>query len=136
MKELAGFREIEHTADWELQVWAPEFAGLLEQAALGMLALSGTRLAQAPRIQRNLDLHADDAESLLVSFLSELNYIAGVENIAFDRYRLILNGFDLHGEMDGAPVASIDKEIKAVTYHNLALQQFADGLRVNIVFDV
>jgi len=39
----SGFREREHTADWELQVWAPSFSGLLEQAARGMYALSGTR---------------------------------------------------------------------------------------------
>ena len=36
-----GYREIEHTADWELKVWAPDLRGLLEQAARGMYALSG-----------------------------------------------------------------------------------------------
>jgi SHS2 domain-containing protein len=38
--------------------------------------------------------------------------------------------------MDGAPIASMDKEIKAVTWHNLRVRREADGLRVNIVFDV
>jgi SHS2 domain-containing protein len=30
----------------------------------------------------------------------------------------------------------LDKEIKAVTYHNLAVRQTETGLAVNIVFDV
>ena len=28
--EMAGYREVEHTADWELEVWATDLAGLLE----------------------------------------------------------------------------------------------------------
>ncbi|MFC2053874.1 archease, partial [Chloroflexota bacterium] len=34
-REIAGFREIEHTADWELEVWAPDILELLKQAAIG-----------------------------------------------------------------------------------------------------
>ena len=26
-----GFRENEHTADWALEVWAPDFPGIIEQ---------------------------------------------------------------------------------------------------------
>ena len=64
----AGFQEVEHTADWELHVWAPDLGALLEQAARGMYQLSGTRLAGAPRVRRNLEIQAVDAESLLVRF--------------------------------------------------------------------
>ena len=41
---MAGYRELEHTADWELEAWADDLPGLLEQAARGMYALSGVRL--------------------------------------------------------------------------------------------
>lgn len=133
---LAGYREIEHTADWELEVWSPDLTGLLEQAARGMLALAGTRLADGPRVQRELDVTAGDAENLLVAFLSELLYISEMEAVAFDNYDLRLEGFRLQAALDGAPIASMDKEIKAVTYHKLSVQRRDDGLRVNIVFDV
>ncbi len=62
----SGYKEIEHTADWELEVWAPDLLGLLEQAARGMYALSGTCLAPGTRLRRSLSLPANDPESLLV----------------------------------------------------------------------
>jgi SHS2 domain-containing protein len=33
-------------------------------------------------------------------------------------------------------IASLDKEIKAVTYHNLAVRQTRNGFEAHIVFDV
>jgi len=30
MPEAAGYRIIEHTADWQIEAWAPDLTGLLE----------------------------------------------------------------------------------------------------------
>jgi SHS2 domain-containing protein len=132
----SGFMEVEHTADWELEVWAPDLAGLLEQAARGMYALAGARLQDGPRQRRSFTLWAIDPERQLVSFLSELLYIGEQERLGFDRYQLALQGDQLHAELEGAVLASLDKEIKAVTYHKLAIQAGESGLEVRIVFDV
>ncbi len=131
-----GYREIEHTADWELEVWAPDLPGLLEQAARGMYALSGTRLEPTLPARRELDLKAEDAEGLLVVFLGELLHYIEKDNLAFDEFQIKLHGYALHAYLRGGQVQNIDKEIKAVTYHNLAVRHSDDGLRVNIVFDV
>ena len=48
-KQSSGFREKEHTADWELDVWAPDLPALLEQAARGMYWLMGARLEEGAR---------------------------------------------------------------------------------------
>jgi SHS2 domain-containing protein len=136
METTAGYREIEHTADWELEVWAPDMPSLLEQAARGMMALSHTTLQPGPRVQREITVDAADDESLLVGFLSELLYITEMESIAFDGFDLRLEGDRLHAKLSGAPVEAADKEIKAVTYHNLRVRRENGGLRVNIVFDV
>jgi SHS2 domain-containing protein len=137
MSTLFGFREMAHTADWELEVWAPDLTGLLEQAALGMFAISGTHLRPGERQVRSLDLHALDAESLLVRFLTELLWLCQQEGLAFDGFWFTLEpGWVLHVELSGAPIASQEKEIKAVTYHNLVIRRLAKGLAVNIVFDV
>jgi SHS2 domain-containing protein len=133
---LAGYREVEHTADWELEVWAMDLPGLLEQAAQGMYSLSGMRLRLEPRLVRTLNLKANDCETLLVKFLSELLYITEQEWIGFDKFRITVDGFDLEAELEGAQLASLDKEIKAVTYHRLAVRQVGGKLRVNVVFDV
>src|SRR3990170_8764539 len=126
-KGEAGFREIAHTADWELLVWAPDLCSLLEQAARGMYALAGTRLSTGPRLDRKIDLQTTDRESLLVSFLAELLYLGEVEGLGFDTFDLALEKEVLHAQLGGAPVASQIKEIKAVTYHNLAIRQTESG---------
>lgn len=134
----AGFQENEHTADWELSVWAPDMPGLLEQAARGMYALCAISLDgnAAARRTHSLELTAPDPETLLVSFLEELLYLAEQERIAFDTFQLHLEGERLRADLSGAPIRAQGKEIKAVTYHNLAVRQGPHGLEANIVFDV
>lgn len=135
-EKIAGFREIEHTADWELNVWAPDYPGLLEQAARGMYALSGAKLTDGPRQARDLILSERDHESMLVSFLSELLYLGEMERVGFDTFSLRIEGDLMEAHLEGAPLESIAKEIKAVTYHHLVLRTTGRGLEVNIVFDV
>jgi SHS2 domain-containing protein len=132
----AGFREIAHTADWELEVWAPDLPALLEQAARGMYALSGARLRRGERAQRHLELGFQDGEAALVQFLNELLFLGEQEGLAFDSFDLRLEDAALHASLEGAPLVGLDKEIKAVTYHRLCIQTGPDGLRTRIVFDV
>jgi SHS2 domain-containing protein len=132
----SGYCEIEHAADWELQVWAPSLASLLEQAARGMYALTGAELQEGAHQIRIIELSASDPESLLVSFLSELLYLSEQENLGFYSYNLEINGSALKAELHGAPLIQLNKEIKAITYHNMVISKTNRGLEVNIVFDV
>ena len=134
--EVAGYREIEHTADWELYVWAPDFLALLETAAQGMYALAHTTLMDAPRTSRSFELPLTDRESLLVDFLAELLFFNENENLAFDQFRLDFSGNGLKARVSGAYIRGQAKEIKAVTYHRLQIRETERGLEVNIVFDV
>jgi SHS2 domain-containing protein len=132
----AGFREIEHTADWQLEAWAPDLPGLLEQAARGMYSLAGACLGDEPRCGRSILINGEDAETLLVRFLSELLYIEEREGLGFDEFKFTLQDKVLEVYLSGAPLASWGKEIKAVTYHNLKVRTSSQGLDVNIVFDI
>ena len=134
--ETAGYIEIEHTADWELKVWGLELSDLFEQAALGMFALAGLVLQSKPRLSRSIKMQNVDIESLLVDFLSELLYFSEVEEIGFDSFDIRINGCVLNATLHGAPLDTISREIKAVTYHNLAVNEGVSGLEVSIVFDV
>jgi len=136
MGTSAGYRELEHTADWELEVWAPDFTGLLEQAARGMYALSGARCGNAPLEARTFSLHSTDRVTLLVSFLAELLYFQERDGLVFHTFHLSLDVDKLQVELQGAQLAGLDKEIKAVTYHNLRLSLTERGLEARIVFDV
>jgi len=136
MSTQAGFRENAHTADWELEVWAPDLPALFEQAARGMYYLSGVRLQETPRQERMLELSAIDHESLLVAFLEELLYLQGVEGLAFDTFEIEIQDGHLRARLQGAPLAGLGKEIKAVTYHKLNIRPSQRGYEVTIVFDV
>ena len=137
MTPVFGFRENAHTADWELEVWAPDLPGLLEQAARGMYSLAGVRLQTGMLQTRVIKLHAEDAESLLVRFLNELLWLEQEQGLGFDRISISIDDqLKLKAKLSGSPITTLDKEIKAVTYHNLAVQTTSQGLRVKIVFDV
>ena len=137
MAEIAGYRELEHTADWQLEAWAPDLPGLLEQCARGMQALSGVQLDPGAEPDwRTLTLSAADPESLLVSFLSELLYLSEQESLACERFELSLAGHDLRANLRCRAILRLEKEIKAVTYHNLEVVSTSQGLRTRVVFDV
>lgn len=131
-----GFTEIEHTADWALKVWAPDLALLFAQAAEGMYWLMETRLAPDPRVERVVEVEGSDAESRLVNFLSELLYLSESEGLGFDQYEVAFEKNRLQAVVRGAPVAVRKKEIKAVTFHNLAIRRSGEVYTVTIVFDV
>jgi len=135
-KSEAGFRELEHTADWQLEVWAPDLPGLFAQAALGMYELSGIRLDPANRVSEELELESRDHESLLVEFLHELLYLGESRGLAFDDFNIKIEDAKLSARMGGGAIADQNKEIKAVTYHDLKIQEGPRGLEAKIVFDV
>ena len=136
MSQPAGFQERAHTADWALDVWAPDLPTLLKQAARGMTALMGLHTRSAPRVSHAFDLPFADRESLLVGFLSELLYLSARDGLGFDQFDLTLTADQLHAVVGGQPIDHLAKEIKAVTYHNLRVVETARGLEATIVFDV
>jgi SHS2 domain-containing protein len=137
MSTRFGFREHAHTADWELEVWAPALPTLLEGAACGMYALSGMQIQPGQSQTRTIMLHGEDAESLLVKFLTELLWLEQEEGLGFDNFSITVDSQNnLQADLNGGLISKLDKEIKAVTYHNLEVQTTEKGLRVKIVFDV
>jgi len=131
-----GHRELEHTADWALEVWAPDLAALLAEAARGMYRLMGVVLADGPRQGRRIELAGADRESLLVDFLAELLYLAESEGLAFDVFEIEAEEERIAASLEGAPMRSHAKDIKAVTYHHLEVRDTARGVDTRIVFDV
>jgi protein archease len=131
-----GFEEISHTADWSARVWAPDVPTLFKEAARAMNSLSGTVIGTNGRVCRSLEVEGPDLESLLVAFLSELVYYQEQENLTFDEFDLRVAGQWLKVAMEGAQIESVDKAIKAVTYHNLKIERSTEGFETTIVFDV
>lgn len=132
----SGFEELPHTADWQMRVWATSLPGLFAEAARGMNALAGIKPSPGARVRREFEAEAADAESLLVAFLSELVWAAEQENLIFDAFEIVLKDSKLKVKMSGGHILSVNKSIKAVTYHNLQIRKTGDGFQVEIVLDV
>lgn len=133
-----GYEIVEHTADWALRVRGATLAELLSNAAEGMASLLVADLEEAPDdVVRDVVVTAYDAESLLVEWLSELAYWAESEQLVFPQATVThVTPTELKATVTGGRATEMHKHIKAVTYHNLAIRETADGLEATIVFDV
>ncbi len=131
-----GFEEIPHTADWAMRVWASDLPSLFEEAAHGMNTLAGIKFIEGAKVNKHFETEAPDSESLLVAFLSELIYFQEQENLGFSIFDIRILDSRISVDMEGMQIKSVDKAIKAVTYHNLKIQKTARGLEVEIVLDV
>lgn len=132
----AGYCEIEHTADWEIEAWAPNIVQLIEQTARGMYSLMNPILVDEKRVSRAIKVISNDYEGVIVGFLNELLFHLEQEGLAFNEYQLTLEGFILIAEIKGARVSQIDKQIKAATWHKIAIVEQEGILKIRIVFDV
>ncbi len=135
--QAKSFEEIEHTADWAYRVRGKNLAELFIQAALGLYTLVGMQLASGERVTRSLQLKAIDRESLLVAWLNELLYFHESEGLGFERLEIQhLDETSIQAKVTGATTQQWLKDIKAVTYHNLAIRETESGLEVTLVLDV
>jgi SHS2 domain-containing protein len=134
--ELA-YRLLSHTADLALEVQGASLEELFANAALGMFAQM-VDLASIPRlVQQTVDVAADDHESLLVAWLSELLFLRETKCEAYCSFEVSFPAPGaLHGIALGAPWRAFDRPVKAVTYHGLTIAQGTAGYRAAIVFDV
>ena len=133
-----AFEEIEHTADRALKIYGRNLEELLLNAACGLNSLMGADgdLNSTP-ITKSIALDAMDAESLLVDWLSELAFWAETEMLVFNKFDLQnVSPNHVKAVIYGSRAGRIEKQIKAVTYHNLEIVKTETGLAATVVFDV
>jgi SHS2 domain-containing protein len=132
-----AFQEVEHTADWAIQVRGRDLRELFVNAALGMATLMADVKIVEPNVERQVGLEEFDVETLLVSWLSELLWLNEETGAVFVRYDItMLTPTRLKARVWGGPASSQWKHIKAVTFHGLRIEETADGCEVTVIFDV
>ena len=143
------FEQLSHTADIEIRVYGITLQQLFEHALIGMFQVIGPKVvgcrienervvcAQLPQI-RELDVSSFDIESLLVDFLSEAWYFSDIHNEAYLKADIHeLTQTHIRATLHGVEVQGFDVvEIKAVTYHDLHIEQLNGMWQTNIVFDI
>jgi SHS2 domain-containing protein len=131
------FEEIEHTADIALRVWGRDLTALFANAAYGMAYLLTDVEGTIPTVSHEFELEAEDAEILLVEWLSELLFLGERDDVVFtviDILRVTPNR--LSAAVRGGPVEERSSHIKAVTFSELQIARTDEGYETVIVFDV
>jgi len=132
-----GFVEIEHTADISLRVWSTTLEDLFKLAVDGMNSIIEIKLDNNdPGKYQEFCIEDIDLESMLVSLLNEINYKIQQEFECAKIMEIIVENEKISGRLFLNGIISFRKEIKAVTYHNLKIDQSQKGYSVVIVFDV
>jgi SHS2 domain-containing protein len=132
------FEEVEHTADRALRIHGRDLSELFANAAAGLNSLLlGSVTGDDVSVAKRIELEAVDRESLLVAWLSELAFWAETESLIFSRFDFTeLSPGRLKAVIHGGRVAALEKHVKAVTFHELAVRSGPEGLVVTVVFDV
>ncbi|MGE0681901.1 MAG: archease [Candidatus Binatia bacterium] len=135
------FREIEHTADLGIEVEAETTADLFRCAGLALFSFMVNLENVQPHEERFVTVQAEDWEELFHDWLSHLlreflqnGFIAvniKIENIDPTRLSARVTGEKLDYNRH-----EFETEIKAVTYHQLAVTQENDHWRAHVIFDV
>jgi len=131
----------EHTADLGLRVRAGDLATLFCDAARGLCAMvvepepHGT-----PLRRREFRIEAESRELLLFDWLAELLFVLDAE-------RVLLGDFEVALGEDGLRASASEfaferdkyqllREVKAITYHGLRVEQTADGWLAEVIVDI
>ena len=142
MAERPDYKEIEHTADVGLELEAPDLKAAFELAAASMFDLMCDLDSVGDGVCRTVHIRARDAdlENMMVRWLTELLYV-------FESERLLLSGFDVRkltsdaieadvaGERYDPARHAFKSELKAATYHDIAVNQTEGVWFVRVIFD-
>ena len=139
-EDAALFCEFEHTGDLGIEVTAPTRGELFRRAAIALGALLVERAGVAEIEQREIAVEAETDLDLMHDLLTELLALFTVEGFIWrdasvkeaDRSLRVT----LRGERFDPTRHAFRGEIKAVTYHQLMVEDSSEGWRSRVIFDV
>lgn len=138
---LVMYEVFEHTADLGLRVRASSVDELFADAAKGLLTMlvANPESVRSVRTQR-IELTADSPDLLLLDWLSEILFLYDVERLLLSRFSVRVQQRHLVAECSGEAVDGqrhqLDHEIKAITYHDLIVEQSESGWLAEVIVDI
>lgn len=135
-----SFEVLEHTADIGFRASGASWSELLMNASLALVSIAMELEDIEPRTAYPIAAQGEDRESLLVNWLSEVLYYVDGEQVALRRFEMqradegsaVGIGFgEPRGERHHAKLI-----VKGVTYHQLLVEQKADGWVCEVFLDI
>ena len=134
------FEILDHTADVGIIAHGADLRQAFANAAQGLFSLITDLDDVEEALHRDIELSADDRESLLVGWLNELVYYFDAEGILFRRFDIFeLNDRHLkarvYGEKADGAKHKLKTGVKGTTYHMLKIEK-DKGYRIQVLFDI
>ena len=137
-----AYEFFDHTADIGAHVYGRTLEELFANAACAMYEAMGSLTKGKERIEKSVNLEAASLEDLLHDWLAELLYEAESNHVLYDEFEITkLAPPQLVASLRGNSIdfthSQTNEEIKAVTYHQLRVEQLPDQTwRAVVIFDV
>lgn len=138
---MKKYELLEHTADIGIIAYGKTKEEAFEIAAEAMFDL----ICPLEKIEEkecfDIEVDAEDLESLLVTWLNELLYVYEVQKLLFKRFEVTLIGNNqlishCYGEKVDPKKHEIIREIKAATYNLLKIEPKDEKWVIQVVFDI
>jgi SHS2 domain-containing protein len=135
------FRIVEHTADTGIEVEAASLEDLFAGAATGMFSIMVDPDTVTAVVSREIGLEAGDLEGLMFTWLNELLYLLGAEELVLSRFEVkTVSGARIEATAWGETI-DLGKhrmmgEIKAATYHQMTVEKRGQSWFARVIFDV
>lgn len=138
---MQPFRILEHTADIGFEAYGATREQVFANAARALFHLVVDLDSVEARKRVNVRVEGTDQPSLLVDWLSELLYLHDAEGWLFSDFRVGLVGdTELVAEARGEKLDPARHQmkllVKAITYHQLVLEQTPEGWRAQVYVDI
>lgn len=131
------WQELQHTADWAIAVRAASQRQLFAHAAAAMYALQDADPARPIVLARTIQAEADAPADLLVAWLNRLLLRQELGGEMYTRFEIhAISPRGVLGVAYGYRGAPTHTAIKAVTYHDLSVEESGDGWTARVTFDV
>ncbi len=137
----SGYRILEHPSDVGIEATGASLKEAFENAAMGLLSIITDIESVETEEERYIQLKGIDTENLLVKWLSEILYLYDGEDFVVGRVEIeSISPNRLEAIVSGEPLVqgkhSMNLDVKAVTYHQLKIQEKKDGCLVRVFLDI
>ena len=138
---MKPYEVFEHTADIGLQAYGSTLSELFIHAAQGMESLMVAPEQIRIEVKREVAVSGHDEISLLIAWLNELIVLFDTEYLLFKEFEIVLIT-ETHvqgraaGETYNARRHDLSSAIKAVTWHEAAVERTPEGYKARIIFDI
>lgn len=138
---MQSFRILEHTADVGFEAWGATREEVFANAARALTSLIVDLEVVNPREQVTVQIQGSDPASVLVNWLSELLYLHDADAWLFREFEIqnLQNDFLsalARGEKFDRSRHQAKLMVKAITYHQLALEESPQGWRAQVYVDI